>query len=221
MLAGLVGELGLLERAAVQRDGTRLIAADVRQPPVQPPQRREAARRHGFAEGVGRPAERRRGLLEIVLQQPGLGQHRPQSQLVVARQRGRSKDRRERFARPRRHGRARARRRRARAWTAAAKTTRGEYKATRGVHAAPNRRASAASVSWKTASCVSTRSSAAIACASSSCGTRYGERCGRARPRRSPGDRRARSRRSSPNDDVSTSSCRSRILVDRDRRVRM
>ena len=138
---------------------------------MQPPERREAARRHGFAEGIGRPAERRRGLLQIVLQQPGLRQHRPQGQFFVAGQRGRSKDRGhdlrglgatatiERGAGTRQHG-LRQRRRHA-----------GSIRQTRRVHAAPNRRASALSVSWKATSCVSTRSSAAIAWASSSCGT--------------------------------------------------
>ena len=86
--ARIVGQLGLLQRAALQRDRARLIAAHVRQPPVQPPQRREAARRNGFAKRVGRPAERGGGLIEIVLKKPGLGEHRPQGQLVVASQRG-------------------------------------------------------------------------------------------------------------------------------------
>ena len=173
---GLVGELGLLEGAAVQRNRARLVAADVGQPPVQPPERREAARRHGFAEGIGRPAERRRGLLQIVLQQPGLRQHRPQSQLFVARQRGRSKDRGhdlrglgataaiERGAGTREHG-LRQRRRHA-----------ASIRQTRRAQAAPNRRASAVSVSWNAASCVSTRSSAAIAWASLLVRYRHGER---------------------------------------------
>ena len=39
--AGIVRDLGVLQRASVQRDGARLIAPGPRQPAVQPPQRRE------------------------------------------------------------------------------------------------------------------------------------------------------------------------------------
>ena len=99
MRARVVGGLGLLQRAAVQRDGARLIAARGRQPAVQPPERGQAAGRDGVAEGVGRPAERGGGLVEIVLQQPRFGERRAQRQLVVARQRRRSQRGREHLRR--------------------------------------------------------------------------------------------------------------------------
>ena len=44
--ARIVRQLRLLQRAAVQRDGARLFAARKRDASVQPPQRREPARRH-------------------------------------------------------------------------------------------------------------------------------------------------------------------------------
>ena len=88
--ARVVRDLGLLERAAVMRDGARLIAAGGGDAAVQPPERRQAAGWERLAERVGRPAERRAGLIEIVLQQPRLGQHRSHGELVVARQRRRA-----------------------------------------------------------------------------------------------------------------------------------
>ena len=54
---------------------------------MQPPQRGEPARRNGVAKRVGRAAQRARGLVEIVLQQPRFGEHRADGELVVARQR--------------------------------------------------------------------------------------------------------------------------------------
>ena len=85
--AGVVRGLGLLQRAAVQRDGARLVAARRRQPSVQPPQRRQPDGRDGVAEGVGCASERGGRLVEIVLLQPRFGEHRAQRQLVVARER--------------------------------------------------------------------------------------------------------------------------------------
>ena len=56
--ARVVRGLRVLQRAPVQRDGARLIAARRRQAAVQPPQRRDAPGADGVAEGVGRAAER-------------------------------------------------------------------------------------------------------------------------------------------------------------------
>ena len=59
--ARIVGDLGLLQRAAVQRDRARLIAARRRQPAVQPPQRRQAAaaeRSRGTCRAGGRAPRR-------------------------------------------------------------------------------------------------------------------------------------------------------------------
>ena len=169
--AGVVRQFGLFQRAAVQRDRARLIAAHVRQPAVQPPQGRQAARRHGFAKRVGRAAEGGGGLIEIVLQEPGFGEHRPQRQLVVARQGGGFEDRGqhlrslgataaiERGAGAREHG-LRQRRRHA-----------GSIRQTRCVQGPPNRATRAASALWSATSWVRTQSSAASASASVSLGT--------------------------------------------------
>ena len=72
--ARFVRGLGLLQRAAVHGDRARLIAAGRGEPAVQAPQRRQAARRDGVAERVGRTAERGRRLIEVVLQQPRFGE---------------------------------------------------------------------------------------------------------------------------------------------------
>ncbi len=84
--ARVVGRVGLFQRAAVHRDRARLIAARRRETAVQPPQRRQARRWNGVAEGVGRAAEGGRGLIEVVLEQRCLGEHRPQRKFVVSRQ---------------------------------------------------------------------------------------------------------------------------------------
>ena len=87
--ARIVRGLGLLQRAAVHRDRARLIAARRREPAVQPPQRRQVPRRNRVAKRIGRPSERARGLIEIVLQQRRFGEHRANRQLLVARKRRR------------------------------------------------------------------------------------------------------------------------------------
>ena len=88
--ARVVRGLGVLQRAAVERDGARLIAARRGEAAVQPPERRQPAGGNRVAEGVGRPAERRRRLIEVVLQQPRLGERRADGELVFARQRRRA-----------------------------------------------------------------------------------------------------------------------------------
>ena len=82
----VVGRVGLFQGAAVHCDRTRLIAARRRKAAVQPPQGCQAPGRNGVAERIGWAAERGRGLIEVVLEQRRLGHHRPQGELVVARQ---------------------------------------------------------------------------------------------------------------------------------------
>ena len=84
---GIVGELGLLQRAGLEPDRPRLIAARRREAAVQPPERREPSGGHGFAQRVGCASKRRGRLVEIVLKQPRLGEHRSHRELVFARQR--------------------------------------------------------------------------------------------------------------------------------------
>ena len=86
--ARVVRGLGVLQPSAVERDRARLIAARGGEPPVQAPERREPRGGNRVAERVRRSAERRRGLIEIVLQQPGFGERRPDGELVLARQAG-------------------------------------------------------------------------------------------------------------------------------------
>ena len=93
--ARIMRGVGGLQRAAVQRDRARLIAARPGETAVQPPERGQPSGRNRFAEGVGRPAERGGRLIEIVLQQPCFGEHGPHGQLLVARQRGGANRRRE------------------------------------------------------------------------------------------------------------------------------
>ena len=126
--ARVVRGLGLLQRAAVHGDRARLVAAGRGQPAVQPPQRRQPARRDGVAEGVGRAAERGRRLVEVVLQQPRLGERGADGELVVARQAARAERRRRAAARLRARGPVRARRPRAPAAPGGWMTPRGEYK---------------------------------------------------------------------------------------------
>ena len=58
--------------------------------------------RDGFAQGIGWTAERGAGLIDVVLQQPRLGERRADGQLVFARDRGRAERLREVFRGP--HG---------------------------------------------------------------------------------------------------------------------
>ncbi len=85
--ARIVRGFGLFESAAVERDGSRLIAAGRGKPPVQTPKRGEPARRNRVAERVGRAAEGGGGAVEVVLEQPRFGEHRPDRQLLLSRQR--------------------------------------------------------------------------------------------------------------------------------------
>ena len=84
--ARVVRQLGLLERAAVERDGPGLIAARRREAPVQPPEGRQAPGRDRLAQGVRSTSEYRRGLIEIVLQQRRFGQHAADGEFLVARE---------------------------------------------------------------------------------------------------------------------------------------
>ncbi len=114
--ARVVRELGMLQRAGVQRDGARLFAACIRDAPVQPPQRGELRVADRFAQGVRWAAERRGGLRQVVLEQPCFGKPRANGKLVLARERSRTEHRREQLScfratspferslRPRQHG---------------------------------------------------------------------------------------------------------------------
>ena len=81
--AGIVGGLGVLERAAVQRDSARLLAAGVGDPSVQAPQRRQQGLRQWLADLVGRAAEDGGGAVGIALQQARLGQRGADDELVL------------------------------------------------------------------------------------------------------------------------------------------
>ena len=93
--ARIVRQLGMFQGARVERDGARLFAACVRDPAMQPPQRREERIADRFAERVGRAAERRRGLGEVVLKEPCFGERRTQGDFVLARQGARTQHGRE------------------------------------------------------------------------------------------------------------------------------
>ena len=82
--ARVVRELGVLQRARVQRDRARLLAARKGEAAVQPPERREARVGERLAHRVGRAAERRSGLGQVVLQQPRGCERRTHGDLVVA-----------------------------------------------------------------------------------------------------------------------------------------
>jgi len=86
--ARIVSALGLFQCAALQRDGAGVVSAGPGEPAVQPPQRRKAAGRDRLAERIRRASQDCGGLIEIILQQGGLCQHRAHRQLVVAGQRG-------------------------------------------------------------------------------------------------------------------------------------
>ena len=88
--ARVVCDLRLFQGTAVQGDGAGLIAARGSEPSVQAPQGGESPRRDGVAEGIGRASQRRRCLIEIVLEQRRFGEHRAERELVLPRQRRRS-----------------------------------------------------------------------------------------------------------------------------------
>ena len=93
--ARVVRELGVLQGARVQRDRARLFAARKRQAAVQAPERREARVGERLAHGVRRAAERRGGLAQVVLEQPGRGERRAHRGFVVFVQRAGAEQRRQ------------------------------------------------------------------------------------------------------------------------------
>ena len=98
--ARVVRDLGLLQRAVVQRDGARLLAAGEGDAAVQPPEIGVQDRRQVLADGVWRAAEDGSGLCKIALQEVRFSQHDADAEFVVARQRGRrAQQRREQFDR--------------------------------------------------------------------------------------------------------------------------
>jgi hypothetical protein len=86
--ARVMSGLGVFQRSSVEGNCARLIAARRREAAVQPPQCRQASSGNRVSEGIGRPAQRGRGLIEIVLEQPGLCQRRADGELVFACQPG-------------------------------------------------------------------------------------------------------------------------------------
>ena len=85
---GVVGRLGIFQRTAVERDGTRLIAARRCQAAVQEPQCGQLASGDGVAKRIRRAPQGCGGLIEVVLHQPGFGQHRSDGEPLVSTQRG-------------------------------------------------------------------------------------------------------------------------------------
>ena len=77
-------ELRLLEGAAEQGDGARLVAAQRGEAAVEAPERRELRRRDPLAQHVGRAAEHRGGLRDVVAQQPRFGHRAADGQFVLA-----------------------------------------------------------------------------------------------------------------------------------------
>ena len=85
--ARVVRQFRLLQGAAEQRDGARLVGPKKRHAAMEPPQRREAHRFDALAQDIGRPAKRCAGLLEVILQEPRFGERGANRELVVAAQR--------------------------------------------------------------------------------------------------------------------------------------
>ncbi len=79
----------MAQRAAEQRDRARLVAFGKRDAAVQPPQCREQRGRKIVARRVGRPAERRGRLRDVVGHQPGLGERASQADFVFVLDAGR------------------------------------------------------------------------------------------------------------------------------------
>ena len=84
--AQVVRHFALLERAPLQRDGARLIAARRGEASVEPPEMRQRDRRDALANGVRGAAQRGAGLGQIVLQKPGFGEDDAHRQFVVPRE---------------------------------------------------------------------------------------------------------------------------------------
>ena len=87
----VVCNLGLFQRAVMERNGPRLFAARERHSAMQAPQVRVENRRDALAHGVGRSAEHGSGLCKIPLQEVRFSQHDPDAELVLlGKRRGRS-----------------------------------------------------------------------------------------------------------------------------------
>jgi hypothetical protein len=87
--ARIVRDLGLLQRAVVQRDGPGLFAAGKGDPPVQPPEIGMKDLGQVFANRVGRPSQHRSGLCKIPLQEVRFSQHDSDRELVIPGERRR------------------------------------------------------------------------------------------------------------------------------------
>src|SRR5690349_6812681 len=85
--AGIMSQLGMLQRARMQRDRARLFTAGVRDAAVQTPECRELRVADWLAQRIWRSAERGRRLGEVIAQQPGFGQRGANGNLILSRQR--------------------------------------------------------------------------------------------------------------------------------------
>src|SRR5262245_23894423 len=70
----------------MQCDRSRLLSTGERDATVQPPGVRKTRVRDRFSQGVGRPAQDRRRLRQVVLKEPCFGKGGPDIQLIVATQ---------------------------------------------------------------------------------------------------------------------------------------
>ena len=93
--ARIVCEFGVLERARVQRDGARLLAAGVGDAAVQPPERGQTRVADRLTDAAGRPAQSGGSLGEVVLHQPGFGQCASNRHFVLAAESRRPEQRRQ------------------------------------------------------------------------------------------------------------------------------
>ena len=79
----------------MQGDGARLIAAHRGDAAVQAPERGEPGGGDVVAEGVRCAAEHGAGLVEVVLEEPGLGQGAPDGEVLLTHEDGGPQQRRE------------------------------------------------------------------------------------------------------------------------------
>jgi hypothetical protein len=86
--AGIVRNLGLLQRAVVQGNRPGLLASGKGDPAVQAPEVGVQDLGQVFANRVGGASQHRSGLCKIPLQEVRFSQHDANRQLVVSRQRG-------------------------------------------------------------------------------------------------------------------------------------
>ena len=93
--ARIVCKFGVLERARVQRDGARLLAAGVGDAAVQPPECGQTRVADRLTDAAGWPAQSGGSLGEVVLHQPGFGQCASNRHFVLAAESRRPEQRRQ------------------------------------------------------------------------------------------------------------------------------